>query len=138
MLVLSWCANTALASQPVINNDADSYHQNVSQDQALANNRAPRDRMQKYHYYPEAYVYYSPGQHMYFYLSNNRWKMSATLPFSLHSELGNYVNIEADSDRPYNEFNKHKKLYKPKRRNKKHNRYGNHYGRDKQDNQNHQ
>ena len=60
--------------------------------------------------------------------------MTARLPFSLRAELGDYVSLEADSDRPYNEFNKHKKLYKSKRRHKKHSPYGKHYGRDKHDN----
>lgn len=136
MLALSGCADTGLSSLIVI----DTHPHTETQQQkkmppahAPAYGRRVQHRMERYRYYPDVYVYYSPESRMYFYLSNNQWRISARLPFSLRVDLGDYVNIEADADKPYNEFKKHKKLYKPKRRHKKHSPYGQHYGRDKYD-----
>lgn len=74
-----------------------------------------RDRAKDYYYYPDSYVYFSPVRNVYFYLSSNQWKMSATLPSSIPITLGEHVTLESYLDQPYKEHQKHKKIYKGKR-----------------------
>ena len=74
-----------------------------------------RDRAKDYYYYPDSYVYFSPVRNVYFYLSSNQWKMSATLPRSIRITLGEHVTLESYLDQPYKEHQKHKKIYKGKR-----------------------
>jgi hypothetical protein len=50
--------------------------------------------------------------------------MSVSLPVEVRVRLGDHVNIEMDTDRPYTHFEMHKKKYPPgqlkkKKRNKK-------------------
>lgn len=71
-------------------------------------------RNHRYHYYPNAEIYFDIGRNMYFYLdSGNRWSFSADLPLRLRSHLhSGYVEIEMDDDRPYSRHKSHKKKYK--------------------------
>ena len=73
----------------------------------------------KYHYYPNAYVYFDISRQVYFYLEGDAWRMSASLPSSLHVRLGGYVTIAMDSDKPYKHFKKHKEKYPPGHQKKK-------------------
>ena len=73
-----------------------------------------------YHYYPNAEVYYDEGRKVYFYLDGNEWRMEVSLPGSLRVRLGDYVEIEMDSDKPYTEFAEHKSKYPPGQLKKKH------------------
>jgi hypothetical protein len=66
-----------------------------------------------YRYYPSCYVYFDVSRKCYFYLSGDRWKVSASLPVHMRVQLGNYVSIEMDTDRPYTKFKEHKKKYPP-------------------------
>jgi len=66
-----------------------------------------------YHYYPHAQVYFDISRDVYFYMEGDNWRMSASLPGRLHVQLGDYVNIEMDSDKPYTHFKDHKKKYPP-------------------------
>lgn len=66
-----------------------------------------------YYYYPDAYVYFDISRKLYFYLEGDKWRMSVSLPHSLHIRLGEHVVIEMDSDKPYNHFDSHKKKYPP-------------------------
>lgn len=66
-----------------------------------------------YRYYPCSEVYFDISRKVYFYLEGSGWKMSVSLPRALRVELGDYVNIETVSDRPYTEHAKHKKQYPP-------------------------
>jgi hypothetical protein len=45
--------------------------------------------------------------------------MSASLPYSLHIRLGEYVAIEMDTLKPYTHFKSHKKKYPLGQLNKK-------------------
>jgi len=66
-----------------------------------------------YRYYPSCYVYFDLSRKCYFYLDGDNWKVSVSLPVSLRAQLGEYVSIEMDTDRPYTEFEDHKKKYPP-------------------------
>ena len=67
----------------------------------------------RYHYYPNACVYFDISRKVYFYLEGGIWRMSISLPKSLSLRLGTHVAIEMDSDKPYDQFDLHKKKYPP-------------------------
>lgn len=66
-----------------------------------------------YRYYPSCYVYFDVSRKCYFYLAGDGWKVSASLPGHMRVQLGDYVSIEMDTDRPYTQFEEHKKKYPP-------------------------
>ncbi|OGT19061.1 MAG: hypothetical protein A2V90_00865 [Gammaproteobacteria bacterium RBG_16_57_12] len=66
-----------------------------------------------YHYYPSSDVYFDSARGVYFYISDNNWQMSATLPLTLKARLGDHVTIEMDSEHPYSEHKAHKSKYPP-------------------------
>ena len=72
-----------------------------------------------YHYSPSCYVYFDISRKCYFYLDGDNWKVSVSLPVSLRAQLGEYVSIEMDTDRPYTKFEDHKKTYPPSQHKKK-------------------
>lgn len=68
----------------------------------------------RYHYYPNASVYFDTGRSVYFYLdSAGAWRMAVSLPQSLKVHLGDNVTIEMETDRPYTKYHEHKKKYRP-------------------------
>ena len=72
-----------------------------------------------YHYYPDASVYFDTGRSVYFYLdSAGAWRMTVSLPQSLKVRLGDNVTIEMETDRPYTKHDEHKKIYRPKKKQK--------------------
>lgn len=73
----------------------------------------------KYHYYPDTHVYFDISRELYFYLEGDAWRVSASLPSSLHVQLGGHVTLELDSDKPYEHFKEHKKKYPPGQMKKK-------------------
>lgn len=72
----------------------------------------------RYHYYPDAHVYFDTGRGVYFYLSDGRWSMTASLPTQLKVSLGGHVSLEMEVDRPYVEFEEHKRKYPGKKKHK--------------------
>ncbi|GAB4351947.1 MAG: hypothetical protein Kow0099_36110 [Candidatus Abyssubacteria bacterium] len=72
-----------------------------------------------YRYYPGAQVYYEPARGLYFYYEDGEWRVSGSLPVHLSVQLGEYVIIESDSDKPYLESEKHAKKYPPGQMKKK-------------------
>lgn len=66
-----------------------------------------------YRYYPSCSVYYDTYRKLYFYLEGANWRMSVSLPSTLHVRLGNYVAIEMDTDKPYTHYGDHKRKYPP-------------------------
>jgi hypothetical protein len=66
-----------------------------------------------YRYYPRAHTYFDISRKLYFYLVGDKWKVSASLPGHLQVRLGDYVNVEMDSDKPYLNYEEHKKKYPP-------------------------
>lgn len=72
-----------------------------------------------YRYYPSEHVYLDNGRGVYFYLEADKWRMSVSLPSRLHMQLGDYVTIGMDSDKPYTYFEDHKRKYPPGQMKKK-------------------
>jgi hypothetical protein len=66
-----------------------------------------------YRYYPSAQAYYDVERKAYFYLEGDDWRVSVSLPISLKLQLGDYVTVEMDSDKPYTRFEEHKEKYPP-------------------------
>ncbi|MEW6441355.1 MAG: hypothetical protein AB1640_10520 [bacterium] len=74
-----------------------------------------------YRYYPSCAVYYEPERQVYFYLSGDNWQISASLPGDLEVQLGSYVSMDLDTDRPYVYYEEHKNKYPPgQKKEKKH------------------
>ena len=55
----------------------------------------------QYRYYPESQVYYDSGRGVYFYYEDGRWRVSVSLPSSIHIEVNDYVSLDMDTDEPY-------------------------------------
>jgi hypothetical protein len=72
-----------------------------------------------YHYYPDARVYFDISKEIYFYMKGQSWQVSAFLPGGLHVQLGDYVTIHMDSEKPYTRLKDHKKKYPPRQKKKK-------------------
>lgn len=64
-----------------------------------------------YRYYPSARAYFDVQRKVYFYLEGSNWQMSVSLPSALKVQLGDSVAIEMDSDKPYTQFEQHKRTY---------------------------
>lgn len=64
-----------------------------------------------YHYYPDVSVYFDTGRSVYFYLQDGSWTLSAALPTHLRISLGERVSLEMEIDRPYLEYDDHRKKY---------------------------
>jgi len=80
----------------------------------------------KYRYYPSCSVYYDTGRKLYFYLSGENWQVSASLPSQFGIELGGYVSLEIDNDRPYEYYKEHKAKYPPGQAKKKREKWAKH------------
>jgi len=70
----------------------------------------------QYRYYPSSSVYYDTGRRLYFYIKGDKWEVGASLPNSIHVDLGDSVSIELDTDKPYNHYEEHVKKYPPKKK----------------------
>ena len=66
-----------------------------------------------YRYYPSCYVYFDVSRKCYLYMAGDSWEVMTSVPASMRAQLGEYVIIEMDTDRPYTEFKEHKKKYPP-------------------------
>ena len=81
----------------------------------------------QYRYYPSRSVYYDTDRRLYFYIKGDNWEVGASLPNRIRIGLGESVNIELDTDRPYVYHSEHVKKYPPgqmKKKNKKKNKWG--------------
>ena len=67
----------------------------------------------RYRYYPSCSVYYDCGRKIYFYIKGDHWEVGASLPKHLRIGLGDSVNIELDTDKPYVHHAEHVKKYPP-------------------------
>jgi len=54
-----------------------------------------------YRYYPSSYVYYDTGRGLYFYYEGDNWRVGVSLPSHIHIDVGDYVTLDMDTDRPY-------------------------------------
>ncbi|MDX1707540.1 MAG: hypothetical protein R3274_02995 [Desulfobacterales bacterium] len=73
-----------------------------------------------YRYYPSCSVYYDCGRRIYFYINGDHWQVGASLPDRLRIRLGDSVNIELHTDKPYIHYAEHQKKYPPGQLKKKH------------------
>lgn len=71
----------------------------------------------QYRYYPRCKVYYDTARGVYFYLKGENWEVGLSLPSRLKSNLGEYVSLELDTDRPYLFNEEHDKKYSSKQSN---------------------
>ena len=67
-----------------------------------------------YRYYPSCSVYYDINRSLYYYLEDDNWGISNSLPNNLERKLGDYVKIEMDKGEPYLDHDKHVKKFPPK------------------------
>lgn len=74
----------------------------------------------QYRYYPRCSVYYDYGRKIYFYIKGDHWEVGASLPSHLRISLGDSVNIELDTDKPYIHHAEHVKKHPPGHLKKKH------------------
>jgi hypothetical protein len=73
----------------------------------------------KYRYYPSCSVYYDSDRRIYFYLKADNWEIGASLPTNIRLGLGDSVNIELDTDKPYIYHADHVEKYPPGQKKKK-------------------
>lgn len=66
-----------------------------------------------YWYYPDSYVYFDTYRGVYFYLEDDNWRVSVSLPRYLQVSLGDHVTIEMDTDKPYTQFDYDRKKFPP-------------------------
>jgi hypothetical protein len=71
----------------------------------------------KYRYYPRSKVYYDVAREVYFYLKGENWEVGIALPSHLQKDLGEFVSLELDTDRPYLYIEEHNEKYSSKKRN---------------------
>jgi hypothetical protein len=67
----------------------------------------------RYRYYPSSRVYYEKERGAYFYYKNGEWQVSVSLPSSIQIDVDNYVDLEMDTDRPYEWDHEVVKKYPP-------------------------
>jgi hypothetical protein len=65
----------------------------------------------QYRYYPRCRVYYYVEKGVYFYLKGKNWEVAISLPDHLKNDLGEYVSLELDTDKPYLFNKEHIKKY---------------------------
>jgi len=68
----------------------------------------------QYRYYPRGKVYYDTARGVYFYLKGENWEVSISLPIHQKNDLGEYVSLELETDRPYLFNEEHNKKYSSK------------------------
>lgn len=66
-----------------------------------------------YRYYPYHGIYFEQKTGVYFYLSEGRWQMSASLPAHIRITVNEFVTLDMDTDRPYDFHNDVVKKYPP-------------------------
>jgi len=81
-----------------------------------------RARMYSYRYYPSSYVYFEASRGLYFYFSAGRWQSGISLPSGIHIDVGDFVSIDLESERPYDHFAEHRQEYPPGKWKKKKNK----------------
>lgn len=70
-----------------------------------------RSQYRNYQYYPDANVYYDAKRNVYFYPSGKRWVETHRLPKSYRFNRDDYVEIEDESERPYERHQNHRSQY---------------------------
>lgn len=73
----------------------------------------------QYRYYPGCSVYYDAGRRLWFYMQAGGWTIGASLPTGLKAQLGEYVQIGMDEDKPYLRHDEHAAQYPAEKYKKK-------------------
>lgn len=68
-----------------------------------------------YVYYPSAFVYFDIERKVYFYRMGGSWRMVVHLPAAIHIDAHEGVSLSLDTDKPYRDFDAHRKAYPPRR-----------------------
>ena len=89
-------------------------HQNGPPDHAPAHGYKAKF---KYRYYPRYNVYYDTERGVYFFLKGENWEVGVKLPSHMQKDLGEFVSLELDTDRPYLFNAEHNKKYSSKQSN---------------------
>jgi hypothetical protein len=71
----------------------------------------------KYRYYPRSKVYYDVAREVYFYLKGENWEVGIALPSHFQKDLGKFVSLELDTDKPYLYNEEHNERYASKKPN---------------------
>ena len=66
-----------------------------------------------YRFYPSCSVYYDTDRKLYYYLQDGCWKIFSYLPRNFSRELGYYVKLNLDTDKPYIYFANHIRQFPP-------------------------
>lgn len=80
----------------------------------------------KYRYYSSSRVYHHRERGAYFYYKDGQWRVSISLPSSIRIDVGDYVTLEMDTDKPYKWDREVIKKYPPGQRKKKHKKHKKH------------
>ncbi len=80
-------------------------------------------RSTRYHYwyYPTAGIYFDYERKVYYYPDNGGWQRSERLP-SKFSVEPTHIEIEADADKPYGEYEQHHRKYPGQHKQDDHNK----------------
>lgn len=65
----------------------------------------------RYQYFPSVCVYHEAMRGRYFFLHEHEWRTAVSLPIDLRMQLGDYVNIDMQSDKPFIYNEQHRKQY---------------------------
>jgi hypothetical protein len=79
-----------------------------------------------YRYYPSSCIYFDACRKVYFYLEGDNWRTSVLLPRDIQLQLGSYVTLEMNTDKPYTQFKEHKRKYPPGQLKKKTKKWAKH------------
>ena len=66
-----------------------------------------------YRYYPSCAVYYDTNRKLYYYLQDGSWKIFSYLPHRFKREMGYYVKLNMNTDKPYTYFANHIRQFPP-------------------------
>ena len=91
--------------------DSDSIQQ--KKQTGLQNQETANKQKYTYRYYPSCNVYFDIHRKLYYYFENDNWKILSSLPSNLAMNLGDYVRIEMENDKPYTDNDKHVEKYTP-------------------------
>jgi hypothetical protein len=74
----------------------------------------PREN-RRYRYYPDANVYYWPDRNIWFVMTDGGWRSVNKLPRDYNNRLGDWSDLELDTDEPYKYNRDHVKKYPPRK-----------------------
>lgn len=102
----------------------DSERQNVKISERYKQKKGPPHhasahgyRAKFYRYYPRYNVYFDAERGVYFYLKGKNWEVGIKIPNHMQKDLGEFVSLELDTERPYLYNAEHNKKYSSKQLN---------------------